>query len=203
MITYLIKSSSKNQPRLPEWRQLVDKALVNSIHDTKHEIGGGQLVGTSARIRNVDTTPSLFELADISIEPSGFCVRSNALLKLLSISVAPLLVTDWFRLEGDNANVTISLCSISLHRVVIVMCPNAYEISLARRCAYRLKLSMTQEAFARTYISGIERGVRNPSLDAIEVLAKTMRVRVVDLIEKMRLAYIMDEHKSIICKTLI
>jgi transcriptional regulator with XRE-family HTH domain len=46
---------------------------------------------------------------------------------------------------------------------------------------------MTQEAFAdecgfdRTYISGIERGVRNPSLDAIEILAKALSVRVPDL----------------------
>ncbi|MEP7154493.1 MAG: helix-turn-helix transcriptional regulator [Betaproteobacteria bacterium] len=42
----------------------------------------------------------------------------------------------------------------------------------------------SQEAFAakcgfdRTYISGIERGVRNPSLDAIEIIAKALGVKV-------------------------
>jgi transcriptional regulator with XRE-family HTH domain len=45
----------------------------------------------------------------------------------------------------------------------------------------------SQEAFGdkcgfdRTYISGIERGVRNPSLDAIEILAKTLGVPVMEL----------------------
>jgi transcriptional regulator with XRE-family HTH domain len=32
--------------------------------------------------------------------------------------------------------------------------------------------------FDRTYISGIERGVRNPSLDAVEVLAKALGISV-------------------------
>ena len=47
----------------------------------------------------------------------------------------------------------------------------------------------SQEAFGdrcgfdRTYISGIERGVRNPSLDAIEVLAKTLGVKVAALFD--------------------
>jgi len=45
----------------------------------------------------------------------------------------------------------------------------------------------SQEAFGhkcgfdRTYISGIERGVRNPSLDAIETLANALGVSVRDL----------------------
>jgi transcriptional regulator with XRE-family HTH domain len=45
----------------------------------------------------------------------------------------------------------------------------------------------SQEAFGekcgfdRTYISGIERGVRNPSLDAIEVLAKALGVSLEEL----------------------
>lgn len=44
----------------------------------------------------------------------------------------------------------------------------------------RLKMGLSQEAFAhlckldRTYISGIERGVRNVSLRNIEVIAKTL-----------------------------
>lgn len=34
----------------------------------------------------------------------------------------------------------------------------------------------------RTYISGIERGVRNPSLRNIEKLAKAFKIKVTDLI---------------------
>jgi transcriptional regulator with XRE-family HTH domain len=47
----------------------------------------------------------------------------------------------------------------------------------------------SQEAFGdkcgfdRTYISGIERGVRNPSLDAIEILAKALGVSVAELFQ--------------------
>lgn len=46
---------------------------------------------------------------------------------------------------------------------------------------------LSQEAFAdlceldRTYISGIERGTRNPSLTAIETLAKALRISVGEL----------------------
>ena len=53
----------------------------------------------------------------------------------------------------------------------------------------RIARAYTQEAFAercgfdRTYISGIERGVRNPSLDAIEILAKTLGVSVAELFQ--------------------
>ena len=35
----------------------------------------------------------------------------------------------------------------------------------------------------RTYISGIERGVRNPSIKNIEKLAKALKVRVSDLMD--------------------
>ncbi|SFH73177.1 Helix-turn-helix [Collimonas sp. OK307] len=35
--------------------------------------------------------------------------------------------------------------------------------------------------FDRTYISGIERGVRNPSLSAIEALAMALSVTVAEL----------------------
>jgi len=37
--------------------------------------------------------------------------------------------------------------------------------------------------FDRTYISGIERGRRNPSLFAIEALAKALRVTVSELLD--------------------
>jgi len=53
--------------------------------------------------------------------------------------------------------------------------------------ALRQARGLSQEAFAdlcdldRTYISGIERGVRNVSLRNIEVLAKTLNVSLSDL----------------------
>ncbi|EKN5438454.1 helix-turn-helix transcriptional regulator [Salmonella enterica] len=53
----------------------------------------------------------------------------------------------------------------------------------------RLKSGLSQEAFAdkcgldRTYVSGIERGVRNPTLEVIRVLAKGLGVRVSVLFE--------------------
>lgn len=48
----------------------------------------------------------------------------------------------------------------------------------------RKELELSQEAFGhevgfdRTYISGIERGVRNPSLDAVEKIAQALKVKV-------------------------
>lgn len=50
----------------------------------------------------------------------------------------------------------------------------------------RKERELSQEAFAdicgfdRTYISGMERGVRNPSLTAIETLAKALNISVED-----------------------
>lgn len=56
-------------------------------------------------------------------------------------------------------------------------------VSFGRRVrALRGKQGLSQEAFAfkcaidRTYISGIERGRRNPSLKSIERIAKTLGV---------------------------
>ncbi len=51
----------------------------------------------------------------------------------------------------------------------------------------RQQLGMSQEAFAlhadfdRTYISGIERGIRNPTLDVIYRLADALECPVVQL----------------------
>ncbi|RYF36756.1 MAG: XRE family transcriptional regulator [Cytophagaceae bacterium] len=51
----------------------------------------------------------------------------------------------------------------------------------------RKERELSQEAFAnicgfdRTYISGMERGVRNPSLAAVDTLAKALNVSVEDL----------------------
>lgn len=51
----------------------------------------------------------------------------------------------------------------------------------------RLEAGLSQEKLGfmtsldRTYISGIERGVRNPSLRNIEKIAKALKVKVSDL----------------------
>lgn len=51
----------------------------------------------------------------------------------------------------------------------------------------RLKSGMTQEAFAdycgfaRTYVSRLETGGANPSLDAIKTLADALKVEIVEL----------------------
>ncbi|WP_310011567.1 helix-turn-helix domain-containing protein [Herbaspirillum frisingense] len=77
---------------------------------------------------------------------------------------------------------TISPWSISPHEWV-----NTRVKSLSIRFGERIRelrkgLDLSQEEFAdlcgfdRTYVSGIERGVRNPSLSAIETLAKSLRV---------------------------
>lgn len=51
----------------------------------------------------------------------------------------------------------------------------------------RLQSGLSQEAFAdkcgldRTYVSGIERGVRNPTLEVINVLAKGLEISMSEL----------------------
>ena len=51
----------------------------------------------------------------------------------------------------------------------------------------RLQSGLSQEAFAdkcgldRTYVSGIERGVRNPTLEVISVLAKVLEIEMSEL----------------------
>ena len=56
--------------------------------------------------------------------------------------------------------------------------------------AARKDLGWSQEDLAfetdidRTYISGIERGVRNPSLDLLVKLAKTLKMTPSELLEK-------------------
>lgn len=68
------------------------------------------------------------------------------------------------------------------------------KISLRKRFGerfreLRLAAGMSQEAFAdkcgfaRSYMSRIERGVANPSLDAIETLADGLGVLVVELFQ--------------------
>lgn len=54
---------------------------------------------------------------------------------------------------------------------------------------HRARLGMTQEKLSevtgldRTYISGVERGVRNPSLRNIEKIAKALKVKITDLLQ--------------------
>lgn len=53
----------------------------------------------------------------------------------------------------------------------------------------RVQAGFSQEAFAdkcgldRTYISGIERGVRNPTLEVINVIAKGLEINIKTLFE--------------------
>jgi len=53
---------------------------------------------------------------------------------------------------------------------------------------YREKRGFSQEKLAdlsglhRTYISGIERGVRNPTIRIVQVLAQSLRVKPTDLL---------------------
>tara|TARA_R110001592_G_scaffold222022_1_gene477044 strand:- start:7347 stop:7556 length:210 start_codon:yes stop_codon:yes gene_type:complete len=55
---------------------------------------------------------------------------------------------------------------------------------------FRLKLGVSQEELAfecglhRTYVSGVERGVRNPTVRALENLAKGLKVPVWRLLEE-------------------
>ncbi|TKV13904.1 helix-turn-helix transcriptional regulator [Citrobacter sp. wls619] len=53
----------------------------------------------------------------------------------------------------------------------------------------RQQSGLSQEAFAdkcgldRTYVSGIERGVRNPTLEVISILAKGLEIKINVLFE--------------------
>lgn len=53
----------------------------------------------------------------------------------------------------------------------------------------RLQAGLSQEALAhkcgldRTYVSGIERGLRNPTLEVIAILAKGLGIELKNLIE--------------------
>ena len=54
----------------------------------------------------------------------------------------------------------------------------------------RMKAGVSQEAFAaecglhRTYISGVERGIRNPTVLVLEKIAKALRVPASRLLEE-------------------
>ncbi|MER2471505.1 helix-turn-helix domain-containing protein [Photorhabdus laumondii] len=68
--------------------------------------------------------------------------------------------------------------------------PNAVKFLFGQRVRYfRQSSGMSQEAFAdkcgidRTYISGIERGVRNPTLEIINIIASGLQIDLTDLFD--------------------
>ncbi|AXG44538.1 helix-turn-helix domain-containing protein [Photorhabdus laumondii subsp. laumondii] len=68
--------------------------------------------------------------------------------------------------------------------------PNTIKSIFGQRVRYiRMASGMSQEAFAdkcgldRTYISGIERGVRNPTLEVINVIASGLQIELKDLFD--------------------
>ncbi|NRN30365.1 cell morphology transcriptional regulator XreR1 [Photorhabdus heterorhabditis] len=67
---------------------------------------------------------------------------------------------------------------------------NTIKSLFGQRVRYiRVASGMSQEAFAdkcgldRTYISGIERGVRNPTLEVINVIASGLQIELKDLFD--------------------
>jgi transcriptional regulator with XRE-family HTH domain len=71
---------------------------------------------------------------------------------------------------------------------------------LARK--HRENLGISQEELAmrsnldRTYISGIERGVRNPSLTALLSLANGLKINVSNLLEGLETQISLDNEKN-------
>ncbi|AXG44532.1 transcriptional regulator [Photorhabdus sp. S12-55] len=68
--------------------------------------------------------------------------------------------------------------------------PKAVKFLFGQRVRYfRQSSGMSQEAFAdkcgidRTYISGIERGVRNPTLEIINIIASGLQIELTDLFD--------------------
>ena len=65
-----------------------------------------------------------------------------------------------------------------------------YQMAFGQRIRYlRRRLGLTQEEVAyrasihMTYLSGVERGVRNPSLKIIRAIANALEVRVGELFD--------------------
>ncbi|KAB8312845.1 XRE family transcriptional regulator [Erwinia endophytica] len=67
---------------------------------------------------------------------------------------------------------------------------HATKILFGKRVKFlRLQAGLSQEALAhkcgldRTYISGIERGLRNPTLEVIAILAEGLEIEIKNIIE--------------------
>ncbi|MGV7962834.1 helix-turn-helix transcriptional regulator [Photorhabdus tasmaniensis] len=68
--------------------------------------------------------------------------------------------------------------------------PNAVKSLFGQRVRHlRQSSGMSQEAFAdkcgidRTYISGIERGIRNPTLEIINIIASGLQIELTELFD--------------------
>ncbi|MCW2475665.1 MULTISPECIES: helix-turn-helix domain-containing protein [unclassified Symbiopectobacterium] len=66
--------------------------------------------------------------------------------------------------------------------------PNSIKARLGQRVrSLRLQANLSQEAFAekcgldRTYLSGVERGVRNPTLEVLYIIAVGFQIDLVTL----------------------
>lgn len=78
------------------------------------------------------------------------------------------------------------------HGMMLISMKNTKDISARfgqRVKTLRLQAGLSQEAFAdkcgldRTYISGIERGVRNPTLEVIGVIADGLEIQLQSLFD--------------------
>lgn len=89
----------------------------------------------------------------------------------------------------NASNITLIACRLiaDMKRIITVM--SIREKFGKRVRAERLKLEMSQEELAheassnRTYVSDVERGRRNPSIEIVERIAKALNVKMGDLLD--------------------
>ena len=95
-------------------------------------------------------------------------------------------------LKDYEANVTYSPLPYSVHKGIILIMRTQVRLlnNFGKRVrALRASKQFSQEAFAdrcgldRTYISGIERGKRNVSLQNIEVIAHSLGISIAELMD--------------------
>lgn len=110
----------------------------------------------------------------------------------LMVRVGPVRRRQGYRrrrsIANSAQNVTISVWPISVHALTV----GGMKRTLRHRFGKRIRelrqaTGLSQEAFAdhvgfaRTYMSRIETGAANPSLDAIETLATALQISVAEL----------------------
>lgn len=98
-----------------------------------------------------------------------------------------------YRLNRQNLSyVTHRPWSDKQREIMLICMENAKNITIRfgqRVKTLRLQAGLSQEAFAdkcgldRTYISGIERGVRNPTLEVIGVIADGLEIKLITLFD--------------------